>query len=425
MSNSPLHDAVLSLDADAVAAALAAGGDAREEVPGRYRGSRPLLMVPCEDFCYNNYGRHAAVARLLLEAGADPNAPDSTGRRPLSAALHHAADPLARVLVEHGADIHALQEGAWAWPMLTVAAQAGLDWLVARCLAAGVDVQHTDGAQGSPLHGAYNQIPVIGGRFSLSAARRLLAAGAAVDAVNREGQTPLHLACRWVRDLDGVALLLDHGADIGLADGEGNLPVHLAAEFGEPALLTLLVARGADLEARNRRGLTPLLHTVARYGFSNLQSLLTAGADAKATGRKGESAISLWLAKNNRSAPISHWERTALLALLAAGVPADGTSSSRNGLLHRLAKGGDHDLIAQAAAACAPLNDPAKDGFAPLHNAALHADPATVAALLAAGADASVVTSRPRKLKGRAFPAGSTPREVAALLGNTATAALL
>lgn len=56
--------------------------------------------------------------------------------------------------------------------------------------------------------------------------RRLLGAGAEVDAVTTAGQaTPLHRACIAGR-LEVARLLLAHGANPNLADGDGETPLH-------------------------------------------------------------------------------------------------------------------------------------------------------------------------------------------------------
>jgi ankyrin repeat protein len=48
--------------------------------------------------------RQTEIARLLLEHGADPNAQQQGGYRPLHAAAQHGDVDLARRLLEHGAD---------------------------------------------------------------------------------------------------------------------------------------------------------------------------------------------------------------------------------------------------------------------------------------------------------------------------------
>jgi len=55
-------------------------------------------------------GGHVAVARLLVEAGADTSAADGNGRTPLHEAGHEA---MARLLVEAGADASAADGKGW------------------------------------------------------------------------------------------------------------------------------------------------------------------------------------------------------------------------------------------------------------------------------------------------------------------------
>ena len=56
-----------------------------------------------------------------------------------------------------------------------------------------------------------------------------------------------------------VALLLDRGADLTARTQDGATPLDLAAGFSEtPAVVALLLDRGADLTARTQDGATPL-----------------------------------------------------------------------------------------------------------------------------------------------------------------------
>jgi len=107
----------------------------------------------------------------------------------------------------------------------------------------------------------------------------LIAAGAPVGTVGRDGGTPLHWACHHDRP-DMVRLLLDGGADLTVANQWGRRPLHVAARRGCDLVASLLLARGADPNAPTREGWTPL-HVAYMAGQPRLvRLLLGAGAAA-------------------------------------------------------------------------------------------------------------------------------------------------
>ncbi|WP_395463020.1 ankyrin repeat domain-containing protein [Wolbachia endosymbiont of Cantharis cryptica] len=69
-----------------------------------------------------------------------------------------------------------------------------------------------------------------------------------VNTKNRFGSTPLHLAVAW-REPEMVSLLIERGADIEAKDNNGKTPLHLAVAWREPEMVSLLIERGADIEA--------------------------------------------------------------------------------------------------------------------------------------------------------------------------------
>jgi ankyrin repeat protein len=119
------------------------------------------------------------------------------------------------------------------------------------------------------------------GRTILSAARSpaaielLLKHGADPNSTVLGNITPLMNAASWGQS-DTVALLLRHGARVDLRNAEGSTALHYAAQshgvitdYGRRELtadelrncletIRLLIAAGADLQARNNQGRTPL-----------------------------------------------------------------------------------------------------------------------------------------------------------------------
>lgn len=73
----------------------------------------------------------------------------------------------------------------------------------------------------------------------------LMGKGAKVDSQNKEGTTPLLIAAQlgWV---EGADLLLRQGANVDLANKRGETPLILAVHRRDPAMIRLLMAKGAD-----------------------------------------------------------------------------------------------------------------------------------------------------------------------------------
>jgi hypothetical protein len=84
-----------------------------------------------------------------------------------------------------------------------------------------------------------------------------------------------------------VQAAIDKGADVNARDSEGQTPLINAATYNkDPEVITTLLKAGADLEARDSRGFggTALLWAAGNNGNPEvISTLLKAGADIKAT----------------------------------------------------------------------------------------------------------------------------------------------
>jgi ankyrin repeat protein len=85
---------------------------------------------------------------------------------------------------------------------------------------------------------------------------------------------PLHAAIALNKSLEIVVLLLDAGAEINAKQAGGYTPLHQAASAGRKELAMLLVERGADVAAICDQGKVPADYA-REHGHSELAELLT------------------------------------------------------------------------------------------------------------------------------------------------------
>ena len=99
----------------------------------------------------------------------------------------------------------------------------------------------------------------------VTAARWLLDAGADAHARSRNdlANQPLHAAAAGQASVEMLTLLLDAGAEVNAREHGGFTPLHQCAENGHLAAIKLLLARGADPQARADDGRTALAFALA------------------------------------------------------------------------------------------------------------------------------------------------------------------
>ena len=110
------------------------------------------------------------------------------------------------------------------------------------------------------------------------------------NAVFEHGDTPLHdAAYRGYADV--VKLLLAAGADVNAKDSFGDTPLHAAAINGQADVVKLLLAAGADVNAKGWIGYTPLHHAAYDGHADVAKLLLAAGADVNARNTVGDTPL--------------------------------------------------------------------------------------------------------------------------------------
>ena len=111
----------------------------------------------------------------------------------------------------------------------------------------------------------------------------LLAGGADVNDVGYGNVSPLHRAAE--KGLVGIGeILLAAKANVEAVNRDGQRPIHLAIKFDSPSFLSLLVGRGGcDVTAPNAEKLTPL-HCAAAKGSAEMLKIIIDALTARAIG---------------------------------------------------------------------------------------------------------------------------------------------
>ena len=75
-----------------------------------------------------------------------------------------------------------------------------------------------------------------------------------------------------IRDADAHAVrkLIETGADVNARDAQGNTPLILASFYASPKCVELLLEKGADANAANQAGVTPLIRAATSYEKARL-----------------------------------------------------------------------------------------------------------------------------------------------------------
>jgi ankyrin repeat protein len=203
------------------------------------------------------------------------------------------------MLIEHGADVNAVDSRKGQTPLMWAAAEAHPD--VVKTL-----VQHGANAKAGSNSG-FTPLMFAAAKNDAASAAILLAAGADPNSALGEGTRVLTVAASW-HSTAVASELVDRGADPNVADKAGNAPLHIAAQVGDVDLIKKLLAKGADPNARTPKSgsggggrgggfrpvsgeQTPLLVAAHAGHIEAMRALIAGGADPKLKAQDGTTLL--------------------------------------------------------------------------------------------------------------------------------------
>lgn len=248
---------------------------------------------------YAACGLHMDLAERLIRLGADVNhvfagphdlLDDSAPRSALHAAAQSLSIPMIDLLVNAGADINLKHPDDHKTPLFM--AVESMMWL------------------------GYEHDPE-------NVVRHLLERGARVDEFGLHRGKPLTVLMFAARhddpiNSDVVRLLVKHSRCLDLRTDSGMTALHMACETQPEDVIAEFLRRGADPNARDLGGWTPLITACNIHEkFETIIDLLVdAGADVSARGRDGSTAL---------GGAIEVGSRVGVTRLLAAGAVPDNS----------------------------------------------------------------------------------------------------
>ncbi|MEQ1897596.1 MAG: ankyrin repeat domain-containing protein [Vicinamibacterales bacterium] len=317
------------------------------------------------------------MTEVLLGAGASATAALPPGETVLMTAVRGGNAAVVKRLLVAGADANAAQKSKGQTALMWAATARNVD--VAKALIEGGASVGTTTANG------FTALLFAAKEGSIEMARLLLASGAKVDEQAKDGSTPI-LAATVRGHADLAMFLLEQGAhpDGALAVA-GYSPLHFAAarfddalapvepnqtgewrallgmpdRKGKLALINALLAKGADVNAKSTKpllragfgetffGSTPFIIATGSGDVEVMRLLLGKGADPKAAGDGGRTAIIAACDGNaDTSVIVTEADRMqAIKVALEAGVSIEAADAKGYRAMHSAATNGYHKII--------------------------------------------------------------------------------
>ena len=312
-----------------------------------------------------------AVCQVLIDAGADIETKDDLGRSPLHLACRSGELDVAKMLVKAGAGMCVTDNDGDT--CLTLASYSGHTETLKMLVEAGADVSVT-------VNNIGFSCLTMAACFGRTETVRYLLGLPEVD-VNHVADdfTALHWACQ--EDYRNMQqLLIDAGADIEAKDENGHSPLLLASKDASLDTVKILLKAGADVSATDNKGHTCLLLAAWNGHTETVRYLLCLPeVDANQSHYRGYTSL-------HRAVLQKHSDVVEVLIDAGADIEAKRDGIGKTPLQYAC-EVGEREIVRMLLEAGADIEAKDENGRSPLLLASKEGSLDTVKMLLEAGAE--------------------------------------
>ena len=208
-----------------------------------------------------------------------------------------------------------------------------------------------------------------------------------IEAVDVHGRTKLHRECFSDGDVREVQRLLNKGANVNAKDNYGMSPLTLTIHNPNFSILSSLLFFEADVNVRDKGGSTPLVHAAAQGLIWFVQKLIANGANVNGANVPGNSKYVTPLHVASKHGFL----RTASM-LLKNGADVNAKASRDWTPLHDACENGHEQVVRLLLDKGAEVNVVSNSGQSPLHLASGNGHKEVVRMLLKKGANVDAKT---------------------------------
>ena len=362
-----LHSAIINNNIELVFHMIKNGSNVNEKDSN---GSTPLILASEKGYL--------KIASILIKNKAYIHITNKDGDTALHQAIWHNHTRLALFLIKNSVPIINLK-GRGGYSSLSIASAFGNIQIVSSLIKYGAIINNEPKNGVTPLHHAsFGTIPSRFYPDYLEVISLLLKSGLDINEKDSSGQTPLHHASNWYfpnpskhnKYLDKLTyqseqvkvmnFLIKNGANVNAKDSRGITPLHHASSSENLKAISFLIKSGAKVNSKNQNGVTPLHMATAFENPKAVFILIRNGANVNAK------TTSLWSPSKTPLIWASQIGARDVASLLAKKSDINLKNQLGRSALHYASEHGNLDIVSILIKYGANINTKDIKGVTPL-----------------------------------------------------------